>query len=119
MDSERRKVFLFLIIAWIEIAVCLIMLVPFVHASSDINDGFTLARMALENPEKAALVAVIIAGVWRIFREIWKDLRGKKDETLIETLLRENHELRGMNERLRHESGRERRHNSRDDETVN
>lgn len=76
-----------------------------------------IARMAFENPEKAALVAVIIAGVWRIFREIWKDLRGKKEETLIETLLRENHELRDMNKQLRNEAGRERRHNARDDET--
>ena len=83
------------------------------------SEGYAIAKIALENPEKAALIAVIIAGVWRIFREIWKDVRGKKDETLIETLLRENHELRVMNERLRNEAGRERRHNSRDDETVN
>ena len=83
------------------------------------SEGYAIAKIVLENPEKAALIAVIIAGVWRIFREIWKDLRGKKDETLIETLLRENHELRVMNERLRNEAGRERRHNSRDDETVN
>lgn len=80
------------------------------------SEGYAIAKIVLENPEKAALIAVIIAGVWRIFREIWKDLRGKKDETLIEALLRENHELRGMNERMRNEAGRERRHNSRDDD---
>lgn len=67
----------------------------------DSHEGVEIARIVFDNPEKAALVAVIIAGVWRIFREIWKDMRGKKDETMIETLLRENHELREVNDKLR------------------
>jgi len=63
------------------------------------SESYAMARWLLEHPEKSALGAVIVAGVWRILREIWKDVRGKKDETLIETLMRENYELRAE---LRH-----------------
>lgn len=58
------------------------------------SESYAMARWLLEHPEKSALGAVIVAGVWRILREIWKDMRGKRDETLIETLMRENYELR-------------------------
>ena len=62
-----------------------------------------MAQWLLEHPEKSALGAVIVAGVWRILREIWKDVRGKQDETLIETLLRENRELRAELRRIRND----------------
>ena len=65
------------------------------------SESYAMAWWLLEHPEKSALGAVIVAGVWRILREIWKDVRGKKDETLIETLMRENYELRHELDKLR------------------
>lgn len=57
-----------------------------------------------QNPEKGALFIVVVAGGWRIIREIIKDVRGNsKEETLIETLLKENHDLRAENHELRKE----------------
>lgn len=67
------------------------------------ENGYTFARWLLENPEKSALGAVIIAGVWRVLREIWKDVRGQKSETLVESLMRENHDLREEVSRLKQE----------------
>lgn len=55
----------------------------------------------LTQPEKGALLLVILAGSWRWLRELWRS--GKEEshhETLIETLLKENKELR---EELRQE----------------
>lgn len=63
-------------------------------------ESYGMAKWLLENPEKTAMGVVMLAGVWRILWEIWKDVRGKKDELLIETMLRENHELRERIENL-------------------
>ena len=65
-----------------------------------------MVRWALENPERGAMAIVLAAGGWRILREIMKDIRGTKtrEETLIETLMRENDELRRENHELRNRS---------------
>lgn len=62
-----------------------------------------LVRWALDSPDKGAMAIVLAAGGWRIIREIMKDIRGTKtrEETLIETLMRENDELRRENHELR------------------
>jgi len=67
--------------------------------------SYDLARWMLENPDKSALGAVIVAGSWRVLREIWKDIRGKRDETLVEALMRENHELRAALDECRRKGG--------------
>lgn len=70
------------------------------------SDVHALLRWVFDNPEKGAMAIVLAAGGWRILREILKDLRGVKssEETLIETLLRENDELRRENQALRRKS---------------
>lgn len=52
-------------------------------------------RAFLTNPEKAALLLVIVVGAWRWIREMIRELRGaEREETLMEMLIRENRELR-------------------------
>jgi len=52
-------------------------------------------RAFLTNPEKAALLLVIVVGAWRWIREIIRELRGaEREETMLELLIRENRELR-------------------------
>lgn len=69
------------------------------------GEAQVIAHWIFENPEKGALFIVLMAGGWRIFREIWKDLGGvrTREETLIETLMKENHDLRMENHRLHEE----------------
>lgn len=52
-------------------------------------------RAFLTNPEKAALLLVVVVGAWRWIREIIRELRGaEREETMMEMLIRENRELR-------------------------
>lgn len=52
-------------------------------------------RAFLTNPEKAALLLVIVVGAWRWLRELIREMRGaEREETLMEMLIRENRELR-------------------------
>lgn len=52
-------------------------------------------RAFITNPEKAALLLVIVVGAWRWIREMIRELRGaEREETLMEMLIRENRELR-------------------------
>lgn len=52
-------------------------------------------RAFLTNPEKAALLLVIVVGAWRWIREMIRELRGaEREETMMEMLIRENRELR-------------------------
>lgn len=48
----------------------------------------TWLRAFLTNPEKAALLLVIVVWAWRWIREIIRELRGaERDETLLEMLI--------------------------------
>lgn len=54
-----------------------------------------LLSAIVSNPEKGALLLVLLAGAWRWIRELW--LESKEDthhESLIETLMEENRKLR-------------------------
>lgn len=63
-----------------------------------------LALALLNSPEKLALMLVIGVGAWRWIREVIRELRGAaQEETLLETLIRENRELREENRELREE----------------
>ena len=47
------------------------------------------------HPEKGALLLVIIAGAWRWLRELWRESKDDTHhESLVETLMKENRELR-------------------------
>lgn len=49
----------------------------------------------IQNPDKGALVLVLLVGAWRWLREVWREAKDDSHhETLLETLLRENKELR-------------------------
>lgn len=62
-----------------------------------------LLSALLTHPEKGALLLVLLAGSWRWIRELWKE---RKDDTthesLIETLMKENRELREELRKERH-----------------
>lgn len=63
-----------------------------------------LFTLFLNNPEKSALVVVVLAGAWRWIRELIREARGDaQEETLMEILLRENKEQREENRILREE----------------
>ena len=54
-----------------------------------------LLSAIISNPEKGALLLVLLAGAWRWIRELWRE--GKEDshhESLVETLMEENRKLR-------------------------
>lgn len=59
-------------------------------------------RAFFDHPEKSALSVVVLAGAWRWLRELIREWRGDaQEETLMETLLRENRELRAELRRVR------------------
>lgn len=54
-----------------------------------------LLAAIFNNPEKGALLLVLMAGAWRWIRELWRE--SKEDthhESLVETLMEENRKLR-------------------------
>lgn len=54
-----------------------------------------LLRLFFDQPEKSALLIVIVAGAWRWLRELIREMRGaEREETMLEMLIRENRELR-------------------------
>lgn len=56
------------------------------------------------NPEKGALVMVILAGVWQYIREFRNSLKADENrESFTDTLIRENKELLKENKDLRAE----------------
>ena len=60
----------------------------------------------LNQPEKGALLLVILAGVWRWVRELRKEsVDDKHHESFTELLLRENRELRAELKELRRKNG--------------
>jgi hypothetical protein len=66
-----------------------------------------IARWVVSNPEKFALFLVILAGAWRWIRELLHGDKMDADrETLMDTLIRENKDLRSE---LRDERKRNRR----------
>lgn len=68
-----------------------------------------LFTLFLNNPEKSALVVVVLAGAWRWIRELIREARGDaQEETLMEILLRENKEQREENRILREELRKQR-----------
>lgn len=72
-----------------------------------------LLSTLVTHPEKGALLLVLLAGSWRWIRELWKE---RKDDTthesLIETLMKENRELREelRKERHSHDSESDKHH---------
>ena len=49
----------------------------------------------MEHPEKGALMLVLLAGAWRWIRELWRETKDDSHhESLVETLMKENRELR-------------------------
>lgn len=63
-----------------------------------------LLSAILNNPEKGALLLVLLAGAWRWIRELWRE--GKEDEhheSLVETLMEENRKLREELRKEKHE----------------
>ena len=68
-----------------------------------------LFTLFLNNPEKSALVVVVLAGAWRWIRELIREARGDaQEETLMEILLRENKEQREETRILREELRKDR-----------
>lgn len=69
---------------------------------ADSQPGWSeLISTLLNHPEKGALLLVILAGAWRWLRELWRTSKDESHhESLIETLLQENKDLR---EELRQE----------------
>ncbi len=62
----------------------------------------TTLRTFFDHPEKSALFIVLLAGIWRWIRELIREWRGDiHEETLMESLLRENRELRAELHRYR------------------
>lgn len=71
---------------------------------SDNSGGWleTVLRAFFDHPEKSALFIVLFAGIWRWIRELIREWRGDiHEETLMESLLRENRELRAELHRYR------------------
>ena len=65
-----------------------------------------LVIMLLSNPEKIALGLVIGFGAWRWIRELWREMKDDSHhESLVDTLMKENRELRDelRKERQEHE----------------
>lgn len=61
-----------------------------------------LLSAILTNPEKGALLLVLLAGAWRWLRELWRETKDDSHhESLVETLMEENRRLR---EELRKET---------------
>jgi hypothetical protein len=62
------------------------------------DDSFSWASLVqwfFVNPEKFALFLVILVGAWRWLIELWREMKEEnRHETLLESLLRENKELR-------------------------
>lgn len=74
-----------------------------------------LLQLVLSNPEKGALFLVIVAGAWRWIKELMSESKteGSK-ESFMDTLIRENKELRSE---LRSERRKvRRRYTERDDD---
>lgn len=54
-----------------------------------------LLSAVMEHPEKGALMLVLLAGAWRWIRELWRETKDDSHhESLVETLMKENRELR-------------------------
>lgn len=63
---------------------------------ADESGGWSsLFRLLLEHPEKTTLLFLVLVGVWRYLLELIRENREvSRHETLLESLLRENQELR-------------------------
>ena len=72
--------------------------------ADDSKLGETLLAI-LDHPEKGALFLVIIAGAWRWLRELFREHKDDEHyDSLLERTLKEGHELREENARLRKEN---------------
>lgn len=72
-----------------------------------VDDWKEALGMLVSNPEKGALLLVVITGAWRWIRELFRE--HKEDglhDVFMDRLLREDSELRAENGRLRAENGR-------------
>ena len=59
----------------------------------------------LDHPEKGALFLVILAGAWRWLRELFREHReDAQHDSVLDNLLKECHDLREDNSRLRLEN---------------
>ena len=69
------------------------------------DDTLAVLRWIFDHPEKGAMFIVLMAGGWRILREILKDVRGipSDQERTVERLTRENRDLREELTRQRRE----------------
>lgn len=65
-----------------------------------------LIQAFLDHPEKSALFMVLIVGAWRWIRELLHSSKeDTQQETFMETLLRENKELRAELKEARRRNG--------------
>lgn len=63
-----------------------------------------LLAAILSNPEKGALLLVLLAGAWRWIRELWRETKDDSHhESLVETLMEENRKLREELRRKEHD----------------
>ena len=63
--------------------------------ADDAGSWIGVLQWALSNPEKGALLLVVLAGAWRYVRELRSDLKADADrESFTDILIRENKELR-------------------------
>lgn len=63
--------------------------------------------LLLENPEKAALLLVVITGAWRWIRELFREHKeDTQHDVFMELLLKEDKDLRAENARLHTENAR-------------
>lgn len=54
-----------------------------------------LLSAIINYPEKGALLLVLLVGAWRWIRELWRESKDDSThESLIDTLMKENRELR-------------------------
>lgn len=63
--------------------------------ADDAGSWAGLVQWILSNPEKGALFLVVVAGAWRWIRELRSESKTEDSkENFMETLIRENKELR-------------------------
>lgn len=72
--------------------------------ADDSGDWANIVRWIVANPEKLALALVLVTGAWRWIREAIHDAKGTtREETLVDTLLKERNALAEENKGLRAE----------------
>lgn len=67
----------------------------------------SLFEMLMDNPEKGALLLVILTGAWRWIRELFREkTEDDQHNVFVERILKDDWQLRAENARLRAENTR-------------